>query len=1703
MAGIEDDSSEDLDDQELEKDLLRDSSEEEDYEGWLDHQLKFKQHERQRQDLKGQDALGPLDGAAAAAWNSLKESAAWADSATTVLTRELHLAEADFTASAQGLGQELSAPRHELGNELLIGAECAGGTPSQSIEGATGSAPHYKCPIDQERVVSGRELRRVTEGQDVRDSAQKKARARREDANAAEAALAARLREEMDLEVQRQAVEIEEQRRASHDRSRFVALTMAAVGLQAVARKLTAKRSFVEAVRSTVRIQAAARRRAGVVYAARARALREVEAAAVEAAAAAAAAVEAAAVEAAVAEAEAQREAQAVADQKRQAEAAEAARAAAAAAQAVAEVKLKRAAAIAAWWAAEPERDESAAAMGTAMASLQTMTLERRREALGFSALQQRRVIAGTGENGHASLGCGLELRRSLDGPSSAFALFGSDFPEAAASLLPEFCQSAVKPSCTAHNGPTRGGSSALSAADERNEEDPRALLRRQLAEAEERRQILLADALAPCLPGVSDDESTDTVDAAVQARALRPYHGPTRVARAESAASEVAVHESTVVIATMEAEATAATMQAAAGSARMASLLFAPGSSNDHGGNPIADAISSLGFGDLSKVVSLELDVESLSGGLGCLSAMAPRLASLSLNVNRFGDNLEGSGLLAIRGSVPLVALRLKDNGIRAWPSGAGSSLGESGTLAELSLDVNRLESLDAKGLNPLGPSLIRLGLAANQIRDWPSEASDPLLFLPRLQRIEAYHNKLVGLPRGAFRGLPSLTHLDLGRNQLQNTADLGRTLSEASSLAVLVLSQNSLKAPPAPLRLPLLRKLWLGSNRISSLSPWVDWSSPSSSTLESAEVRVESASAATWLPSLEWLHLDHNSISSIPSGCLAGCPLLRHLDLSHNALRGAAYPPGASSAQGLPAPASGSYAAPEVAPTFVPFASLAGLVFPQGSAARLVSLLVRDNPLSSTEITISAAAIEVGTRPAAGEPERPGVIFPPPDDGENREGDAGTALPQPALAAPHAPMQVPWESSLIAWLSVVLPSLVLVDGHPVGPAKRRLAHFNRLEAPGLCHLFGSLHHVAALGFLRRLVRSHRPCPQIFLGQNATPVWSAEALAPNVLLHCSQPGAHVGNIADARTIEMVRSEERPASGRWRTHRRSHTTGQLSAVAILPCEAAASTDMALWETRRWTCAVCGGPVRPLPGISGVRTTWRQCGYCRTAHSLPPPPPQLRWEVINRPAAEAFQVSNYGGLEWAILESRRAAEALRKRHRDEDDADAPEVEPASTKWELPGGIGLFPVEGWWPGACCSDLTSAAQAAAWRALRRRARQSAEESAAAVEGLRAQCFETKTGLRWASLCLSPETETRGVRGVHNAAARIVSAAGKMRVAAEIAAHEALVASVWFAAGEAAAAVTTMQRVWRGARARAVWFGPGVFGRAARMSKAEASKADARLASEARSAAASVLQAVVRGRAVRQRIVTAMASAAWNDPEVEDLLRGGLDDDLASFVAGLTAMDRASFPELLERGSVAEEDFRAYDDLGLSASRPVSASGISEVDSDVSGHWQIDHPSRDGLLQKGTSHYLEPLFGHRPAVAERKHVVPSLSPAARATLPALMPTVPGSQHPQDDRSSVAAMACEAMDAARVAPGGGALKSGRDKKSRAEEVPPTRFNTSSVGRMDNGDVPRIPQSSQGGGWGGGATVFRDRARHKQKTQKKKPAWATPVLKND
>ena len=134
-------------------------------------------------------------------------------------------------------------------------------------------------------------------------------------------------------------------------------------------------------------------------------------------------------------------------------------------------------------------------------------------------------------------------------------------------------------------------------------------------------------------------------------------------------------------------------------------------------------------------------------------------------------------------------------------------------------------------------------------------------------LQHLDLAGNELGPCLRGVKgRVFGGLAHLDLSRNRLRKIDDAA--LGAFPALECLVASNNALSCPPRHLRLLLLRVLRLNDNCLVEIFPRND---------------------ATWLPSLEELHVASNRLESCRIS-LEAAPNLKRLDLSHNDVRGGA---------------------------------------------------------------------------------------------------------------------------------------------------------------------------------------------------------------------------------------------------------------------------------------------------------------------------------------------------------------------------------------------------------------------------------------------------------------------------------------------------------------------------------------------------------------------------------------------------------------------------------------------------------------------------------------------------------------------------------------------------------------------------------------------------------------------------------------------
>eukprot|EP00899_Mesostigma_viride_P024703 jgi/Mesvir1/5417/Mv15482-RA.1 len=130
----------------------------------------------------------------------------------------------------------------------------------------------------------------------------------------------------------------------------------------------------------------------------------------------------------------------------------------------------------------------------------------------------------------------------------------------------------------------------------------------------------------------------------------------------------------------------------------------------------------------------------------------------------------------------------------------------------------------------------------------------------------------------------LPHLEHLNLSGNRIRALPP--SCLAPFPSLLHLDVSHNAVAALDAAVfwHTPLLRKLLLHHNRLTVLP--ATWPTALLTELRVSSNRLTVLPALTYLPMLEHLAADDNAIRWLPAGCLRGCVSLRVLDLSFNRL-------------------------------------------------------------------------------------------------------------------------------------------------------------------------------------------------------------------------------------------------------------------------------------------------------------------------------------------------------------------------------------------------------------------------------------------------------------------------------------------------------------------------------------------------------------------------------------------------------------------------------------------------------------------------------------------------------------------------------------------------------------------------------------------------------------------------------------------------
>lgn len=177
------------------------------------------------------------------------------------------------------------------------------------------------------------------------------------------------------------------------------------------------------------------------------------------------------------------------------------------------------------------------------------------------------------------------------------------------------------------------------------------------------------------------------------------------------------------------------------------------------------------------------------------------------------------------------------------------------------LDLSINSISHIEPNFLQPAGSSLHYLYLSSNKIS---SLNSNTFSKVPQLQVLHLDHNEISDLPPGTFEYTPMLQMIDLNHNRISVIAS--GTFRNLTVLRILDLSYNTLKSLPEDAFLGCkLERLNLSNNNIFH------------APLRSLE-HVH--------PTLRYLDLSNNRITSIPTSGLNGLPGLLSLNLSANKL-------------------------------------------------------------------------------------------------------------------------------------------------------------------------------------------------------------------------------------------------------------------------------------------------------------------------------------------------------------------------------------------------------------------------------------------------------------------------------------------------------------------------------------------------------------------------------------------------------------------------------------------------------------------------------------------------------------------------------------------------------------------------------------------------------------------------------------------------
>ena len=199
--------------------------------------------------------------------------------------------------------------------------------------------------------------------------------------------------------------------------------------------------------------------------------------------------------------------------------------------------------------------------------------------------------------------------------------------------------------------------------------------------------------------------------------------------------------------------------------------------------------------------------------------------------------------------------------------------------------------------------PVLVDLEISHNKLQELPAR-----LFLPELVRLDLSYNNFVTIRRLDSKDLPKLKHLDLSHNGFHGLPDVPHPAIDLPALEELKLAHNKLVELPFQLPLSRLMFLDLRHNKFTTLSRVGPADLPALTQLNISRNDLQMLPELN-LPMLQLLDTSHNNLKQFPlSFCLPGLlqldlsynkfveiplfdpkelPMLKHLKLSHNALR------------------------------------------------------------------------------------------------------------------------------------------------------------------------------------------------------------------------------------------------------------------------------------------------------------------------------------------------------------------------------------------------------------------------------------------------------------------------------------------------------------------------------------------------------------------------------------------------------------------------------------------------------------------------------------------------------------------------------------------------------------------------------------------------------------------------------------------------